>query len=159
MLPIFQRYVFRELFSNMQSLFIPNLYVGDKEDSEEVQIEELIQDYLRWVTENLCSWVFVLSVELYVCFSEKFKKECNVCHRQYTTTCLQRQKKYTILSINRTKLNDPNLKSRCKIKIPYYAISCFLNCRERQTHLILIFPRYFIIKKISSLKFFTVNSN
>ena len=152
MLRIFQRYVFRELFSNMQSLFIPNLYVGDKED-----IEELLQEHLKWVTEYLCSLVFVL-LWSYVCFSEKFEEVCDVCQRKYTTTLLQGRKKYTIISINRTKFLDPNLKSKCKIKIPIHAISCILHWREIQTHLILIFPTS-LLKTLSSLKIFSDNSN
>ena len=73
-------------------------------------------------------------------FSEKIEEVCDVCQRKYTTTLLQGRKKYTIISINRTKFLDPNLKSKCKIKIPIHAILCILHWREIQTHLILIFP-------------------
>ena len=125
------------------SIFQIYTYVGDKEDSEEVPVEELIQKHLRWVAGYLCFLVFVLSAvtvwnKSNICFSEKFEEVCDVCQRKYTTTLLQSRKKYTIISINRKKLLDPNFKSKCKIEIPIHAISCILHWREIQTHLILI---------------------
>ena len=44
--------VFRDVFLNMQSIFMPNLYVGDKADDEVVSFEELMKNHLRLVEKH-----------------------------------------------------------------------------------------------------------
>ena len=122
------------MISNFPTVYSDQIFFQSSRDEHELSHSMCEQCNKKFRNNSL----LLVCNQLNVCFSEKFQEVCDVCHKKYTTTLLQRRRTYTIISINRTKFRDPNLKSKCKIIIPHNAISCILHWREIQTHLIII---------------------